>query len=266
MAKVGQIGESALDDFVDELTTGITYKYANEYFKPLQDKIDDDSLMGEALDSALNTLKFMTMNAVIITVSEYAVSKILVGGSLIFTYIKGSSVAKRTSNKIQGVLRKFGKYGGAVGKFVQGGLGVVLGTQEERLAMANMANNNVNNVTSLIAQERQNQIHMKNGKISHFNSVLSTSQKQKRTTSEDKNAIFLHKMKTGTWKKTKQDKDLYKRVVGYNFSSSNDVWSKTFVDKLNSFKEYAVNAEGEILNLSQTHLDYITATGFTKVK
>lgn len=66
--------------------------------------------------------------------------------------------------------------------------------------------------------------------------------------------------------KTKQDKDLYKRVVGYNFSSSNDVWSKTFVDKLNSFKEYAVNAEGEILNLSQTHLDYITATGFTKVK
>ncbi|RXJ98369.1 hypothetical protein CRU98_10040 [Arcobacter sp. CECT 8986] len=264
--KASQIGESAIDDFVDELTTGITYKYANEYFKPLEDKIDSDSIMGEALESALNTLKFMTMNAVIITVTEYAMARIIATSGTIFAYIKGTSIASRTRNKLQGALTRFGKLGGAIGKLVKGALGVVIGTQEERLVMAQMANSNVNNISSIIAQERQNQIHMRNGKINHFNSVLSSSQQQKRTTSEDKNALFLHKMKTGTWKKTKQDKDLYKRVTGYNFSSGNDVWSKNFIDKLNGFSEYAVSAEGEIINLSQTHLDYITSTGFTKVK
>lgn len=268
MNRVGQIGESALDDVVDELTTGLVYKYSNEYFKPLEDSIksEEDSILGEALESGFNTLKFMTMNAVIVVVGEYAVTRMVTTSTIIFSYIKGSSVAGRAKNKVRNVLSKFGRYGGAVGKFVQGALGVVVGTQEERLALAKMANDNVNNITSLVGQERQNQIMMRDSKVKHFDRVLSNSQQAKQVTAEDKNTMFLHKMKTGTWKNTKFDKQLYQRCTGFNFAQAGQPFNKTFVDKLNSFKEYAVNAEGKVINLSQTHLDYITATGLTKLK
>lgn len=266
--KPSQIVGSATEDTVDELTTGITYKYANKLFAPLKESIksEEDSIVAEALESGINTLQFATMNAVINLVQEYAIAKLFLSSKAIYLYIKGSTATKKLKNKVSSLSTKFGKYGGALGKFVQGGLGIVIGTQEERLAIANMANNNVNNVTNLIAMERQNQSYIRGSKVKHFDSMLNTTQRAKINNDGYNLAAFTHKMKTGSWVYNSKDKKLYEDSTGVDFSKSTLVYNQSFVNKLNSFSEYAKDIDGQILNLAQTHIDYINTTGKSRVK
>ncbi|MGM0518197.1 MAG: hypothetical protein ACQERD_00980 [Campylobacterota bacterium] len=268
MSRFNQIPGQTAEDFTDELATGIVYKYSNSVMKPLRDKLsqsDNDSVLNEALEGALSTFQFATMNTVIQVVQEYVMVKLFATAGTIFAYIKGSSVASKLKNKTQEVLTTFGKYGGAVGKFVKGSLGVVLGTQEERLTMAKMANDNVNNLTNIVSNERQNQILMKSSRRKSFENVLSSSQRNKITNDDKKINMFLHKMKSGTWKNTAQDKYLYEQATAFDFSSSHLMFNKSFVDKLNQLSEYAKDVEGNMINLAQTHVDYVTTLGYTKV-
>lgn len=265
----GKILGATFSDSADELSTGLIYKYSNIAMEPLKEAVKndsgDDSILLEALESGLNTFQFATMNAVINVVEEYVIVKVLASSATIFAYIKGTSIASSLRNKTQGVLTKFGKVGGAVGKFVKGAFGVVIGTQEERLIMAQMANSNVNNITSIIAQERQNQTMMRVGRRKHFDTVLSHSQKGKMVNDDKKINLFLHKMKSGTWKNSKIDKKLYEQATGFDFDTSPVLYNKNFVQKINNLSEYAKDVEGNTINWAQSHLDYVTALGQTKV-
>ncbi len=265
MSKIGQIGENTLDDISDELVTGVTYKYANRLFDPLINslKSKEESIFNEALQSGLNTLKFGITNAVIVSVSQYASTKLIQTSTLIFTYVKAGTLVKSLGKIKNNTVRKVGRVGG---KLLKGVLGGILGTQEERLALSKMANDNVNNLASIVSQERQNQILMQGAKYKHLDNQFTNVYNAKKNDFNKKMNLFTAKFKTGSWNLNSDDKKLYEDCTGYKFSQQSEIWNKNFLDKLNSMSEFAKDVDGKIYNAVQVHLDYIATHGFQRVK
>lgn len=267
MATVGDIGKNTLEDFNDELITGIAYKYGNVMFKPLEDKLtaEDDSVLNDAFSGALNTLKFSIMNAVIISVTEYASIKMLQAGSIIFAYAKSGRIVKILRNAINR-LDYVPIVGRTSSKLLRGAVDVVAGDQNERLALAKMANDNVNNLASIVAKERHNQIIMKKSNVEHFDNTLKTNQDFVKEKFNQKRELFNAKFKSASWQLTNDDEKLYTEVTGYNFKVKPQKYTKDFVDKLNAVSDVAKDVEGNIINAAQSHVDYITTLGFNKVR
>lgn len=78
-----------------------------------------------------------------------------------------------------------------------------------------MGNDTVNNLTSIVAKERQNQIMLQGNKLNRIDITQRKNIYSVRNNSRDKNmALYVHKFETGTWKDTLKDKKLYFDCTG----------------------------------------------------
>ena len=76
--------------------------------------------------------------------------------------------------------------------------------------------------------------------------------------------LMTMKTKTGTWTKSAEDRRLYERATGHKLKAGVS-WSK-LSEKLNSFQEFAKNAENEVISKAQVEFDTWVASGLKKVK
>ncbi|MFY9090274.1 hypothetical protein [Arcobacter aquimarinus] len=267
MAKIGNILENTLEDFNDELITGVTYMLGEKSMKPLENALitGDDSIIDEALSSALMSFKFQVMNSVIVTVSQYATAKLVLSTTALVTFVKTGSLTKKLRNLSKGLenVPLVGRVGSRVLRF---GVDAIVGDQNERIAIAKMSNDSLNNLTTVISRERQTQTMIQAERMRNLNKQVTNSQNIVSEKFEQKRALFNSKLKSGSWEFNNYDKKLYQDVTGYNFATNPQIFNQAFVDKLNSVADVAKDVEGNIVNQAQAFIDFITTLGYSKVK
>jgi|GEM_PF-1741698 hypothetical protein len=264
MYTVGSIATNTSEDYLDELSTGIVYKYKDYVFSGFDvTKLnkDGDDVMKEALDGAYQTLQFTITSAVISTTTAYAMSKIVTVSGAIFTYVKSG----RFINKIRKSVSEIPIVGraGATALGLATKLGI--GNQNERLSMAKMANNNANSLVNTVAIERQTQTKMLDSKRKQMLTTMNMGTSDKNSRDSKKLEAYYHKMKTGSWTNTTIDKNLFLSVVPKEYVTQPFSFNSKFVSQLNSFVEFAKSSEGHLISLAQTHLDYITTAGSSRL-
>lgn len=247
------------EDFVDEYISNLVYREANSYIKDIKQRLDlqDGDILDEAIDSALTTFQYGVMNAVIMIVTEYAITKtglVLLG---LIVYIKGRSFVKKGKSIAQNIFQKIGSKGGFVGKAIQGAFGAVLGSQEQTLAIAKMTNDSANNIVTNVSMERQNQILLRTQKLNRVDATKANMYSVRNKSREKNMSLFVWKTTNGMWEKTQKDEKLYKDCVGDLVTP----FSPTFVLKLNSLADVVKTASGEIISRAKAEIDLITAIG-----
>lgn len=260
------IAINTAEDGIDELTTCIVYKYANETLKPLENQLNEkaDDCQYEALQSALSTFKFGVMNAVIIVVTEYVLTKLIVGAGLIFAYLKSGRILSKAKDFISRKFQTKSK-GAAVGNMISNVVNVATGAQDERIAISKMANDNLNNLMTIVTTERGNVSNYKFYQRKQFNDLLNLGTTKGRKSFDRANSTFQYKMQTGTWLNTVDDKRIFEKATGVEVKlSGNSTWS-ALVEKLNSFAPFAKDVEGKIINLAQVQLNELTARNIKRL-
>ncbi len=259
MAKVTGLVTNSGEDFVDELSSSIVYKYSKGVFGPTLKKLNEsDDLVDNALGGAIQTLQFGMMNMVIISVTEYAMTKTAFVSGAIFVFLKTTNIAKRVKGIMVGALgaipfvgRGLAKVADSVGSFVT----------KDREVISNMAMSTSNNMSTVISQERQTQVMIKQSKYRKIDSTLDNAISIRGQGRQKQFGYFTHKTKTGTWSKTTYNKKLYEDCTGQKFGQNGLVWNLDFIDKLNGFSEFAKTAEGKIFSQAKATVDLINAQG-----
>lgn len=261
------IATNTSEDYIDELTSGIVYKYADYAFSGFDENlIKDDDAFAEALEGAKQTLKFSIMNAVIFTVTEYALTKLVTVSGILYLWIKKRRVVNAVKNGIKNGLGNVPLVGGFLSSGVNTAVTIANGTQAENLKMAEMGNHSANNITSIMGQERQTQTMIKSKQHDNMVQTLGVSSKSKFSRDTKKLEAYNYKMKTGSWQNTTLDKNLFLSCVPREYVKQPFNFTAKFVAELNAFKEYATDSEGKLLNLAQTHVNNMTAHNISKVK
>lgn len=250
------------EDFVDELASAIVYEEGDKYFKEVKEKLGlgGNTIVDEALESALSTIKFGLMNVVIVTVTEYAIVKtgaVLAG---IFGYIKARRIIKQSVEAFTKLpIIKNTPIGYAGGQVAKKASDILLANQAENLALAKMVNSSSNNIVSSIGKERQNQIMLQGQKIKRVESAKQNIYSTRNTSRTKNMDLFLHKFDTATWKDTAKDKKLYFDITGQDDKVV--PFNAEFLKKINSYANVVTTAKGEIFNNAKATLDLITQMG-----
>lgn len=247
------------EDFVDELSSSIVYKYTNQIFKPTIKRLNEsDDLVDQALASAITTLQFGIMQMVIISVTEYAITKATFAGGAIYIFLKSTNIARKTKEIMAGALgsipfvgRGMGNVARATGSFVS----------KDRELISKMAMDTNNNLTTVISKERHNQILMKQSKYRKVDNTMDNAIKLRGDGRSKDMGYFTLKFKTGTWSKTAYNKKLYENCTGQRFGENGLIWNSDFVTKLNSYKEFALTSESKIVSSAQATIDLINSLG-----
>ncbi len=267
---VQNIATNTVEDAVDEGISNLVYSLGNCTFGDGAKSAKCDGIVKAAFDEALEgagqTLKFSIMNAAIYRATSYFLPKVLGGSAAIFLYIKGgriiNSVKRSVSNGLSGI-PLVGKFlGGTVKTSVE----IAVGNQNERLTMATMANKNIDSMTSAVTKEREIATLQVSQQKKQVMSTLGLNHKAKGLRDNKKIEAYHYKMKSGTWKNDAMDKKLFLSVVPKEYIQSTFNFNSTFVEKLNSFTEYAKDSEDKLVNVAQTHLDNMTTHHLTKLK
>lgn len=250
------------EDFIDELTSAIVYDEGSKVFKKLKEDLGLDpnnSKIDEALEGALSTLQYGLMNIVIVTVTEYALTKSIVIFTGLIAFIKGRSIVQKTKSTAQNLFQKIGKVGGMPFRALQGAMGAIVGSQEQTLAIAKMGNDTANNLTSIVAKERQNQIMLQSNKLNRIDNAKKNIYSVRNNSRSKNMDLFMHKFNTATWKDTLKDKKLYFDCTGQDDKviPFNDV----LIKKLNSYANIVETASGQIYTQAKATLDLITQIG-----
>ncbi len=246
------------EDFVDEYISALVYRESNSYIKDIKTQLDlqEGDILDEAIDSALTTFQYGVMNATIMIITEYAITKsglILMG---LIAYVKGRSFVKKGRAVAQNIFQKIGSKGGFVGKAIQGAFGAVVGSQEQTLAIAKMTNDSANNLVTNVSMERQNQILLRTQKLQRVDATKANLYSV-RNKARDKNmSLFMWKTTNGQWEKTQKDEKLFEDCSGSKVPFNAD-----FVAKLNSLADVVKTAKGEIISRAKAEIDMITAIG-----
>jgi hypothetical protein len=264
----GVIAEATTEDFIDEGVSNLVYGIANTYWDTGLQKSTDSKktfkelgqeAFNEAIEGAEQTLRFSIMNAVIMTVSTYAIDKLVLTGGSFYLWIKKRTLLKNLSGKIKDK-QYFGRTGSAKISKV---LDVLSGQKDEDLKMVGMANDSANNIVTSISQERQTTTMQLSQQRNQLLKTLGLSQNSKGLNDKKKLEAYNLKMKTGTW--AIADKKLFYDCVPKQYLNGLQ-FNQSFLDKLNSYSEYAKTTENKLVNLAQTHLDLMTASNLSKVK
>lgn len=260
------IGENTAEDFIDEGVSSLVYGIANQYWSTSLSSSASKSLLEigkqavlDALEGAEQVLRFSIMNSVITKVTTYAMNKLVISAGLFYTYVKSGGFLKKMKDKISGKSFK-GKAGMYMMKTM---IDTASGTEQERLKLVGMANDSVNNVTDIIAKERQTAVMQVTQQRNELMQTLGLSQKSKGLNDNKKLEAYYLKMKTGTW--SIADRKLFYDCVPKQYLNGLQ-FNQSFLDKLNSYSEYAKTTENKLVNLAQTHLDLMTASNLSKVK
>ncbi|RXK01512.1 hypothetical protein CRV02_08360 [Arcobacter sp. CECT 8989] len=264
MGKVTGIVSNSGEDFVDELSTSLTYNYANQVFSPIvKDLNESDSLIDQALGGAVSTLQFGIMNLVIISVTEYAITKTTLVGGAVLVFLKSTNVAKKVRGIVSGALGSVPFVGRGLGKVVESTGSFI---SKDRELIAKMAMDNSNNISSTIAQERQTQAYIKSQKYRKRDKTVDQAisiRGQSRSKNMD---LYIQNFKTGSWRKIPYHKKLYEDCTGQKFGENGLSWNVDFVERLNSYKEFAVSSEGVIFSQAKATVDLLNATGAKLVR
>lgn len=266
MGIIGNVGEATTEDFIDEGVSNLVYGIANNYWQNGFTSNPNETLdkqfiraWDEALQGAEQTLKFSIMNAVIMTVTSYVVDKLILSGGLFYLWIKKRTFLIKLNDKIKDK-QYFGKTGSAKVSKV---LDLLSGQKDEDLKLVGMANNSANSISSSISLERQTATMQVSQQRKQLMSSLGLSQGSKGLNDKKKLEAYNLKMKTGTW--AIADKKLFYDCVPKQYLNGL-TFNQTFIDKLNTYSEYAKTTENKLVNLAQTHLDLMTASNLSKVK
>lgn len=262
---VGSIAEATAEDLIDEGVSNLVYSIGNCYFGGTTNQNCTnvvDNAFNEAIEGATQTLRYSIMTAVIFKVSEYAITRLVLGGGALYAYIKSGGLIAKGKKFFEN--KQF--YGKSGMTRVANALGILNGSKDERLKLAGMANDSLNTIPSVIAQERQVLTIQKSEQRKQLMTTLGLNQKSKGLNDTKKIEIYLYKMKTGTWEVSVNDKKLFESIVPKSYRKEDYSFNLAFVQKLNSFTEYAKTTEDKLVNLAQTHLDLITASNLSKVK
>ncbi|MGK0256209.1 MAG: SLT domain-containing protein [Arcobacteraceae bacterium] len=262
------IAENTAEDAVDEGISNLVYALGNQYFGDGKNAKDNNlvkAAFDEALEGAGQTLKFSIMNAAIFRSSAYILPKILGGSAAIFTYIKAgriiNSVKRSVSNGLGGIPLVGRFLGGAVKTSVE----IAVGNQNERLAMANIASNNMDSYTTALGKEREIATHQVSAQKKQVMSTLGLNHKSKGLNDSKKIEAYHYKMKSGTWVNNSQDQRLFYAVVPKEYIQQGFKFTSSFVEKLNGFSEYARDTENQIVNVAQTNLDLMTTNNLSSI-
>lgn len=263
--KITGIVSNSGEDFVDELSSSIVYKQSEQLFAPIVKKLEDEGgVVNEALAGAVNTLRFGIMNYVIITVSEYALTKATLVSGAIFTYLKATNVAKRTKDLLSSAVSVIPFVGKAGEKAVNATVGFIT---KDRELIAKMGMDTSNNISTVISQERQTQVMIKQSQFKREDNTMNQAVSIRNKSRDSNISYFTHKTMTGTWNYTQANKKLYELATGQDFSKTIGLnWTQKFVDQLNSYSEFAKTSSGEIVNLSKATIDLINTIGYQKVQ
>lgn len=259
--KVSQIASNTGEDFIDEAVSGYTYLYTKQAFEPLLNKIadgDENSVMREALEGSIMTLQFGIMNAVIMTVTEYAFAKLATTAALTIAFLKGTYIAQKVKNIVGGLLGAIPFVGRGLGEAVKATGGFL---SADRQIIAQMGNSTSNNMTTLVSQERQNQIMIRQAQHNYADHVTSSAIKLKSNGDNKYLEIFRHKTMTGTWMNTTEDKRIYEKATNTKVAQSGTATWSVLSDKLNKFSSFATTAQGEIMNNVKTSLKLLEKAG-----
>lgn len=264
MSSLNNVLSSSGEDFFDELISLAVYKEGNGVMKDIKSKLDlkDDSVLDEAISGALTTLQYGLMNVVIITVTEYAMTKTVVVLSSIFAYIKGRRIIRAVVDAGTNIVSKVGPIGWVAGNSLKSVSNVLVANQNETLAMANMANSSSNNIVSAIGRERQNQILIKGQKLKRVDNTKSNMYSVRNKSRQKGMDMFIHKFETGTWKNTAKDKKLYFDCTGQDTKIV--PFNMDFVTKINSYSSILETAKGEIYTNTKATLDLLIQLGANK--
>lgn len=260
-SKVSQIAGNSSEDFIDEAVSGYTYLYARQAFEPLLNKIagdKEDSILREALQSAIMTLQFSIMNAVMITVTEYCFTKVAGGATITIAFLKSTYIAQKAKNIIAGALGSVPFVGRGLGETVKA-TGSFLAS--DRKEIAQMANNTSNNLTTVVSQERQNQIMIRGSQQKYADNVTSNAVSLKQSGDNKYLTIFNHKTMTGTWLNTSEDKRIYEKATNTKVAQSGTATWSVLHEKLNQFSEFAKTAEGVIMNNTMASIKMLEKAG-----
>ena len=263
------IATNTVEDSIDEGVTNLVYAMGNHYFGDGTSDAKASTLVEDALDEALEgagqTLKFTIMNAVIFRVTDYALVKVIAGSSVIYGYIKAGRVVNTVKRKMESAVSGIPFVGNAVGGALTVSTSLAVGNQNERLAMSNMANNNLNNLTTVLSNERQTATMQVSSQRKQLLDTLGLNNEAKGFSDNKKIEAYHHKMKTGTWSLNPIDKKLFISVVPKEYIGIKFRWDTSFVKSLNTFTEYAKSTENKLVNVAQTNLDLMTSNNMSKV-
>lgn len=261
------IFSNASEDFVDEFASLTVSQYATAVFSPLVNKLDKEgaSNVDQALVGAIQALQYGIMNAVIMHVTTFVLAKSTFVLTGIFLWIKGTHAVKKSKNVLSRILSNVGKKTGAF-RVVKTVGDLVLGSEEQRLALAKMTNDTSNQVMTNVGQERQNQImihtanHKKREKV--VDRAFSTRESSRSSNLEQHKVLI----QTGGYTTSKKHKNVYEKATGQNLRSLGVNWNQNYVDKLNAHSEFAITAEGVILNNATATLNYMASQGWEAKK
>lgn len=263
MAGLGNIIANSGEDFIDELASAIVYDEGAKVFKKTESFLGldpENSKVDAAIESALTTAQYGTMNLVTVLVTEYALTKSIFVLTSIFTYIKTRRMIKAMIDTFTNLpILKKNPVGFVASSVIGKASDVLVANQTETLALAKMANSSSNNIISAVGQERQNQIMLQGQKLKRVDN-LKNNIYQTRGNSRFKNMeLFIHKFNTASWKNTAKDKKLY-----YDCTGQDDKvvpFNSDFVDKINSYANVVTTAKGEIFSNAKATLDLLTYMG-----
>jgi hypothetical protein len=266
MGLIGNVAEATIEDLVDEGSSNLVYGLANNYWQDGFTSNPSETLDKQfirawdyAIEGAEQTMKFSIINGSIAIVSKYVIDKLILSGGLFFLWVKKRTLLIKLNDKIKNK-QYFGKAGSAKVSKV---LDLLSGQKDEDLKLVGMANDSANTISSAISVERQTMTMQVSQQRKQLMTSLGLAQGSKGLNDKKKLVAYNLKMKTGTW--SIADKKLFYDCVPKQYLAGL-AFNQTFIEKLNSYTEYAKSTEDKLVNLAQTHLDLMTASGLSKVK
>ncbi len=248
MANITDVFGNAFEDLIDDFTTTVIFKESKDAFAPLKKGYESNnpSDWDNAVAGAIGTLQMGISMYAVGWINSTLLPLLYRRASIIFAY----SVSGKVADAMKGVK---GKTARVVGK----GLGLFLGSTEVRQKNTETAINMMNHQDNMMMQKMKIANHSKRS----LDSRITASYSEQQLKAVD---LMTIKTKTGTWTSSIEDKKLYQRASGTKFPKGQS-WSK-FSKKLNSFQEFAKNAEDEVISKAQVEFDTWVANGLKGVK
>jgi len=250
MSTITNVFSNSLEDLIDDYTTTVVFKQSKKALDPLKKDFEkeDSGDWDDAVSGAISTLQMGLSMYAIGWINSTLMPMVYKRASIAFGYIVGG--------KLVGAFSKL-KSGGVTGKVLGKAVGTVVGSIESRQKNTEIAINMMNHNDSMMIQKMKMANHTKNR--------VDGSMLKGYTEGQLKNVeLMSQKTKTGTWTNSRDDKKIYERATGKKLTAGVS-WSKLY-KKLNSFQEFAKNAEDEVISKAQVEFDTFVANGLSKVK
>lgn len=237
---------NSIDDLFDDYTTTVLFKETKTFFEPLRKSYEGDnqSDWDNAVSSAINTLQMGISMYAVGWINSVMLPALYKRASIAFSYIVAGKLVKKLKSLNLG------------GKTMRKGMNVLSDVMEHRQKNTEIALNMMQHQDTVMMKKMEIANHTKRS----FDGTVLGSVSDNQITSID---LMTNKTKTGTWSSSHEDRKLYERATGTKLKKGFP-WSKLY-KKLNSFSEFAQNAEDHVINLAQVQFDTFVANGSTKV-